>query len=546
MSENRSYLGNPLLKGRGVKIEWPPELVEELIKCKNDPVYFAEKYIKIVTAKGLVPFILRDYQKEMLSSFVENRFNMALMARQSGKTETVRAFILHYILFNREKTVALLANKGETAREILGKIQIAYQHLPKWMQHGVVGFGKGSFTLENGSRVIAASTSSSAIRGYTVQALVIDEAAFIERWDEFYASVMPTITEGDDTKLIMCSTPNGLNHYHKMWIESEQGKNEFIRFHVPWYKVPGRDAEWAKQYLSLLGNDTEKFAQEMGIEWLGSSGTLIAGWKLKQLVEDIPAQASDGLYQYKAPEKGHKYALVADVSHGKGLDYSAFHVIDCTAMPYEQVCVYHSNRVTPTDYASIIYAIGTTYEDAMVLIEVNDIGAQVADLVSYELGYENVIMTASVGNQKRVVSGFGVGNKDKGIRTTKPVKATGCAMLKLLVEQNQLVIRNGATIEELATFSKKGNSYEAEEGKHDDLVMGLVLFGWLSSQGYFKEMTEVDTLANLRDKTDTELDDYLLPFSITSGEEPLDTRPELTAFSHDRDEAREAMNFFNF
>lgn len=257
------YLGNKQLKGAGVKINWTPELIEEYLKCKNDPVYFTEKYVKIITEDGIVPFIMRDYQKEMIVSFVENRYNMALCARQSGKTETFRAFVIHYILFNDNKTCAILANKGETAREILSKIQTTYMELPTWLQQGVTLFNKGSFALENGSRVLAAATSSSAIRGYTIQCLIIDEAAFVERWDEFYSAVMPTISSGKNTKIIMSSTPKGCNHYQKFWIESEQGQNDFKRFFVPWYKVPGRDETWKQETLRQMNNDTERFSQEM-------------------------------------------------------------------------------------------------------------------------------------------------------------------------------------------------------------------------------------------------------------------------------------------
>lgn len=536
------YNNNPNLKAKNVPVAWTQDLVMEMEKCKNDPVYFTETYVKIVTKKGLVPFIMRDYQKEMLISFVENKDNIALMARQSGKTETVRAFILHYLLFNKHKTIGLLANKAATAREILGKIQVAYQHLPAWLQQGVGTFNKGKFELENGSRVIAEATSSDAIRGYTLNALVLDETAFIENFDEFYSSVYPTISEDENAKLIMISTPNGLNHFYKFWVDAIEGRNEFRHFKITWDQVPGRDEKWRKRTLAGMSFDQARFDQEMNVEFLGSSGTLIAGWKLKELVHQTPLNKRDGLIQYQLPDKKRKYAMSVDVSHGKGQDYSAFHVIDVTTMPWQQVCVYHSNNITPTDYSEIVAAIGNAYNQAMVLIEVNDIGVQVAEMVQYIHEYENVAYTATQGTKKVMVSGFGNATSvDKGIRTTKPTKATGCALLKLLIEQNQLIINNAETIYELSTFSKKGQSYEAEEGKHDDLVMGLVLFAWMSAQFYFKEFVDTDIMMFLRDKSSDELYEDMLPFGgIDRGSVFADEHPAVI------DMVENPESYFNF
>ena len=544
----RHYKGNEQLKGAGIQVAWTPELMAEMVKCKNDPIYFAETYMKIVTGDGLVPFNMRSYQKELMLSFVNNRFSIALMARQSGKTETFRAFIIHYILFNPFKTVALLADKAETAQEILEKLQISYMNLPSWLQQGVTTFNKRKFVLENGSRVISSATGPKAARGYTVHCLVIDECAHCEHWDEFYASVYPTISEFKESKIIMSSTPFGLNHFYKFWEESKQGKNEFKRHFVTWDMVPGRDEVWRKNALESLGNDFEKFDQEFCCSFLGSSGTLIGGWKLKQMVSQTPLYQHDGLFQYQLPEEKRKYAMSCDVSHGKGLDYSAFHVIDVTEMPYRQVCVFHSNRITPTDYAKIIYSTAMNYNEALLLIEVNDIGAQVAEIVQWDHGYENIVMTATEGNKKVVVSGWGGRQAiiDKGVRTTLPLKNIGCALIKLLIEQDKLIINHEKTIVEFATFSKKNKSYEAEEGKHDDLVMALVLFAWLSGQQYFKEFTDLDPLAFLRDKTDEELLEELLPFGFidrgTSPEyqPPTDARPPV------RDLTAELLRTFDF
>jgi len=511
----KSYLGNPNLKRSGVAVNWTPELIQEWIKCSQDVVYFVRNYMKIVNVdRGLINFDPYDYQIEMLKAMSEERYCIFATSRQAGKSTVTCGFILWYILFNENKNVALLANKGETAREILSKIQLAYQHLPKWIQHGVLEWNKGSFVLENGSRVLATATSSNNIRGFTVNLLFIDEAAFVENWDDFFTSVYPTISSGKTTQVVLVSTPNGLNHFYAIWQNSIEKRNNYKSILVEWTRVPGRDDNWKQDTLAALNFDQEKFNQEYNVEFQGSSGTLIAGWKLKQLVHKVPLIKNDGLSVYAPKKEGNSYVCIVDVSRGKGLDYSAFSVIDSTVMPYEQVCTFRNNLTTPIDYAEIIHRVCKSYNNASILVEVNDIGEQVATSLHYDFEYDNVLFTESAGRLgKRITSGFG-GNIDRGIRTTKSVKAVGCSILKLLIEQNQLIVNDFDTINELSTFSKKGVSYEAEPGKHDDMVMGLVLFAWLSDQMYFKELTNIHTLAKLREKTDEEITQDLLPFGF--------------------------------
>lgn len=427
----------------------------------------------------------------------------------------VCAYILWYIIFNDYKTVGLLANKGETAREILTKVQIAYQNLPRWLQQGIVEWNKGSIVLENNSRVIAAATSSDAIRGYSINLLFIDEAAHIDNWDEFFTAVYPTISSGKTTQVVLVSTPYGLNHFHKTWSLALQKKNDYHPIKVMWYDVPGRDKKWKQDTLAGMNFDQEKFSQEHECEFLGSSGTLIAGWKLKELVSQIPIHMRDGLYQYKRPEPEHKYALVADVARGKGIDYSAFSVIDITEMPYDQVAVYRNNLILPVDYGEIIHQFAKLYNDALVLVETNDIGEQITDILYFDYEYINVVQTENAGAQgKRVSQGFSGKRTERGVRTTIKVKNTGCSILKMLIEQNQLIINDQNTIHELSRFSKKNKSYEAEPGSTDDITMSLVLFAWMSDQDYFKEWTDIMTLHKLREKTDEEIMNELLPFGL--------------------------------
>lgn len=528
----RGYKGNANLKKSNQAIDWTPDLVQEYIRCSQDVVYFTEKYMKIINVdKGLVNFKLYPYQKQMLYNFSQNRFNIVTTARQAGKSTTTCAFILWYIIFHADKTVALLANKGDTAREILGRVQLAYQHLPRWLQQGVVEWNKGSFVLENQSRVIAAATSSDAIRGYSINLLFIDEAAFIENWDDFFTSVYPTISSGQESKIILVSTPNGLNHFYSIWVNAKEQRNGYVNMFVRWQDVPGRDEKWREQTLAAMNFDLEKFDQEYNCEFLGSSGTLIAGWKLKELVHQSPVVEREGLIQYNSPEENHIYMIVCDVSRGKGLDYSAFQVIDVSKMPYNQVAVYRNNAVTPADYADVIHRVAKAYNNASVLVEVNDIGEQTAHTLHYDFSYDNVLFTENAGRSgKRITLGFGgtgnsfaKGKKDKGIRTTKVVKAVGCSILKLLIEGNQLIINDFHTINELSTFSRKNNSYEAESGKHDDLVICLVLFAWLTEQQYFKDYTDISTLLSLREKTEEDMEQDMSPFGfVEDGREEYD------------------------
>jgi len=525
------HRGNINLKSMNIGVHWTPELIKEFMKCADDPIYFAEKYIKIVHVdRGLIPIVLYDYQKEMIEDITKHRRVAVATSRQAGKTTAAVAVILPYILFNSHKTVALLANKGDSAREILDRIQIAYEALPKWLQQGIVTWNKGSIELENGCKVIAASSSSSSIRGKSISFLYIDETAFLENWDEFFTSVYPTITAGNTTKILLTSTPNGLNHFWKICKGAREGTNGYRYIEVKWDRVPGRDAAWKQETLGGMDNDLEKFGQEFEVAWLGSSSTLISGSKLKELSFDQPLLESEGLSQYERPTEDSIYALVADVARGKHLDYSVFSVIDISKMPYRQICTFRDNTIGPVDYAAVIYRVAKMYNEAYVMIEINDIGAQVCDVLFMDYGYENMIFTENAGRSgKKVSGGFGR-NADRGIRTTTKVKTTGCSVLKMMIEQNQLLIPDYNTIQELSRFSRKGNTFEAESGAHDDLVMTLVLFAWLSDQLFFRDITDINTLSMLREKTEEQIESDLMPFGfiVDGGEDNEPLAPGIT------------------
>jgi hypothetical protein len=516
-SNIKGYNGNVNIKRKGMTIEFDQEMVTEFVKCAKDPTYFSEKYIKIVHVDhGLIPIKMYDYQKDIIEAITHNRRVTVNTSRQAGKTTTAVAVILHYVLFNDYKTVALLANKGDAAREILDRIKIAYEALPKWMQQGVIEWNKGSVEFENGCKIIAGATSSSAIRGKSISFLYIDETAFVENWDEFFASVFPTISSGTTTKILFTSTPNGLNHFYKTCEGAKEGRNGYIFIEVPWQRVPGRDDKWKDETLAAMDNDYQKFSQEFECQFLGSSGTLIEGSKLKSLVWKEPLAEAENIKILEERKDDHTYVCVVDVSRGKGLDYSAFQIIDVTSMPYKQVCVYRDNMITPIDYAEIIYRTTKQYNDAYTLIEINDIGEQVSEILHYEFEVETLMHTESAGRAgKRISGGFGK-STDKGIRTTKSVKSIGCNMLKMLIEQDQILINDYDTIRELSTFSRRGNSYEAESGNHDDLVMCLVLFAWLSDQTFFREITDINTMNKLKQRNEDEMLESLLPVGFNN------------------------------
>lgn len=453
---------------------------------------------------------------------------------------SVCAYILWYVIFNKTKNVAILGNDGKIPQELLKKIQDSYEALPKWIQQGVKEWAKTSVEFENGCRIITGACTKTAIRGFTIHFMFIDEVAFIENWADFYTSVFNTMSNSKRNKIAMVSTINGMNHFYTFWqgaIDTKKS-NGWHPIKVTWDMVPGRDVAWKEEILSATNYDYEAFSQEHECNAIGSSGTLIAGWKLKELEylnQITPLKQSEGLYQYEVTQKNHKYVIVCDVSRGKQLDYSAFHVIDITSTPYKQVCIFRNNNITPLDYADIIYNTARGYNNAYVLVEINDIGSQVSEHIYYEFDYEYVLMTENGGRAgKKVTAGFGHKQKDFGVRTTRQTKNLGCSLLKLLIEQGSLELTDKYTYQELLTFSKKGLSYEAEQGNNDDLISALLLFAWLTDQQYFKDLTDINTLQELRDKTEAQIAEELLPFGfvVTGTDDYIDEDDIPTVFGN--------------
>jgi len=512
------YLGNPNLKKANTPHEFTEEQVIEFIKCKNDPVYFAKNYIKIVSLdEGLTQFIPYDFQETLIKRFHEHRFNICKMPRQTGKSTTSVSYLLHYAVFNDSTNIGILANKAATARDLLGRLQTAYENLPKWMQQGIISWNKGSLELENGSKILAASTSASAVRGMSFNILFLDEFAFVPNHiaDSFFASVYPTITSGKKTKVIIVSTPHGMNHFYRLWHDAERGKNEYAPTDVHWSEVPGRNAKWKKQTIS--NTSEQQFKVEFECEFLGSVNTLISTSKLKNLVYESPIQRNAGLDVYEAPQKDHNYLITVDVARGLGNDYSAFIVFDITNFPYKAVAKYRNNEIKPMLFPSIIDDIGKAYNKAFILCEVNDIGDQVASILNYDLEYDNLLMCSQRGRAGQVVgAGFSGKRSQLGVRTTQAVKKLGCSNLKTLLEDDKILIIDYDIISELTTFSQKHNSFEAEEGCNDDLAMCLVIFSWLVAQDYFKEMTDNDVRKRIYEEQKNQIEQDMAPFGFMS------------------------------
>jgi hypothetical protein len=522
----KNYLGNPHLKKVNMSLQLTEDEVREYVKCAEDPIYFIERYVKIITLdKGFVNISLYPFQKQAIEDINQNRRVILKAGRQLGKTTMIVGYILWYILFNQDKFVAILANKAPTAREILSRIKIAYEALPLWIQQGVKTWNKGDIELENNCRVMATSTASSAIRGFSISLLYLDEFAFVPSniAEEFFTSVYPTISSGTSSKILISSTPNGMNHFYKMWTEAVENQNGFLHIEANWRQVPGRDQKWADEQRAVLGE--QKYFQEVECEFMGSSGTLISASGLKSLAFVTPLNKTEsGISIYHQPVSEKNYMLVADTSRGKGLDYSAFVVLDISEIPYKVVATYKNNDISPLVYPSMIKKIGEYYNSAYALVEINDNGQQVVDSLFDDYEYENIL--SSVEMKSKMALTWGYGNKsNRGIRTTKSVKRLGCSVLKNLIESQQMIIQDFEIISELSTFVTNGTSFEAASGSHDDLVMCLVLFSWCTSQNFFSELSDTNIKRKLHEQQMRQIEEEMLPLPIASlgGDERSDS-----------------------
>lgn len=524
------HKGKRHLRGEDEPVAYTPEQEDEYLRCAADPIYFITHWVKVVHVdRGLVLFDLYDYQRTMIELIHNNRFVVCKCPRQVGKSSVITAYFLWFVLFHDEKQVAILANKLTTARELMGRLQKAYEQLPKWLQQGVKEWNKGSIELSNGSKVFADATSGAAIRGKSMNMILLDEFAHVEahKANEFFASTYPTISSGVTTKVFVVSTPKGLNEFYKLWDDAVKEKNDYKFFEVHWSEVPGRDEKWKEQ--QIRNTSQQQFDQEFGCEFVGSALTLISGPILRAMTWESPVEIKEdgSLRIYERPMPGHTYAMGVDVATGQGGDAQAFSVIDVTEFPFRQVAVYNNNMLYYTRYPDLLYRVGKFYNDAYILIEVNDVGQSVSYAMQVEIGYENLIKVKPKGKQGQMVSGGFTKMVQYGLKTTTASKRIGCAALKTLVESHRLIIHDWHTIQELYTFVEHKDSFAADEGStsaKDDIAMSLVLFGWLSDQLFFKDSVGKNLRINLQEEMDRFIDQDFVPFGFI--DDGLDHTPE--------------------
>ena len=497
-------MGNPNVKRDGVQQQYTKKEFQEYARCMKDPSYFAKNYCKIIHLdRGLVNFELYPYQQKMFDHFMENRFSIVLACRQSGKSISSVAYLLWYALFSPEKTIAILANKGATAQEMLGRIHLMLENLPFFLQPGCKALNKRSIEFSNNSRIVSAATSGSSIRGMSVNLLYLDEFAFVEKAADFYTSTYPVVSSGKDTQIIITSTANGIgNMYHKLWEGAMQKVNEFIPFRVDWWDVPGRDDEWKAKTIS--NTSQLQFDQEFGNTFFGTGDTLIAAHVLleQQAIPHVEVLEGGDLLVYEPPNKKTNYVMTVDVSKGRGQDYSTFNVIDISQRPFKQVAVYRNNTISPILYPNIIYKYATLYNEAYVIIESNDQGTLVTNGLYQDLEYENLHMESAI-KADRI-----------GVEMNRKVKRIGCSAIKDIIENGKLNIVDPQTITEMSTFVAKGVSFEASEGNHDDLMMNLVMFGYFAVGNNFEELTDVNLKEMMFEQRMKEIENDITPFGF--------------------------------
>jgi len=516
----RFYLKNPRLKRAGVKEQFTQDQINEWTRCAHDPIYFIRTYGKIIHVdRGVIPFDLYPFQQEIIEAYFVERKVIVKLPRQMGKSTTTAAFFLWYVLFQQHKVCAILANKAPMAQEILNRIQLMYEHLPSYMQQGIIEWNKRSITLENGSRILAAATSSSAIRGYSLSMVFMDEFAHVPDniAEDFFTSTFPTLSSGKETKILIASTPKGLNHYCEFWNDALSGKNDFVPIEYPWNQIPDRDLVWFEEQRRTLGE--MKFRQEVLCEFLGSSDTLISGGTLALMVlnKREPIYREDGGWVvYEHPQENHAYVICVDPARGLDQDSSAFWVIDISQIPYRGVAQFHSASVAPMVFPNMIYNAAIKYNRSFVLIEINDNGQQIVDMLHYDLEYENIFKLEATQKTGAKIAGGYKKSMRLGLRMTESVKRIGCLNLKALLEASKLQIYDFMTITELSTFTQQLQTYKAEVGKHDDMVMCLVMFAWLVTQKYFREAqgSELNIAKALETEQERATEDDLVPFGL--------------------------------
>lgn len=482
------YLGLPNLKRANIKTQWTQEMINEWKRCRDDVVYFAQTYCAITHIDyGVIKVQLRDYQKDMLKIMAGSRMSVSKLSRQLGKTTAVAIYLAHYVCFNKAKAVGILAHKGSMSAEVLDRTKQAIELLPDFLQPGIVEWNKGSIELDNGSSIGAYASSPDAVRGNSFSLIYIDECAFIPNFQDAWLAIQPVISSGRHSKILITTTPNGMNHFYDIWTAAVEGKSGFVPYEAEWNSVKERlyddndifDDGWSWSSTTIFGSSVDQFRQEHRGVFSGGSGTLISGMKLAIMshLNPINNTSETRFFKFKEPSPERKYIATLDSAEGRGQDYHALNIIDVTEDKWEQVAVLHSNTISHLILPDIILKYLNEYNEAPIYIELNSTGVSIAKSLYLDLEYENVIC-----------DNF----NDLGMKQTKRSKAIGCSILKDLIEKDKLIINYKETISELRTFIAKGVSWAAENGSNDDLVMSLVIFAWLSNQQKFNEYINKD------------------------------------------------------
>lgn len=462
--EKIAFNGNRGLKPAYCQLALTNDHIQEIYKCMNSVEYFFFNYCQVVTSKGFTFGDVRQYQIDLLNFLaVEPRCCLS-MPRQSSKSVTAGIHILHQILFKKEITWGLAANKQGMSKEILTKIKQTYSRLPFWLQQGVISWNANSIELENGSKVLTSATTGDSFRGFTLSGgLLVDECAFISptMWEEFYDSVFPTVSSVKTSQIILASTPKGLNHWHAIWTDAEEKRSEFRPYKINWYDVPGRDDEWLETQIETFG--PMYVAQNYQCSFLGSSDTLIDAYSLAQLRRIEPIIRDKfiaGMNIFEDVVEKKKYILSVDTAKD-GSDKFALHVIDITKFPFSQVAS-ASLDVSYLKMPKVLLDIATYYNNAFVIIEnVEGSGQSIADTLYSVYEYEHLYK-----DKRKEYPGF---------RTSKGTRPKILSLLKTFIENKKLIIKDKTTIEQLGTFIKRGGKYQADSGSKDDSVMALAI-----------------------------------------------------------------------
>lgn len=470
---------NPNLRADRENISITKAQMHEIIKCSQDISYFANTYYKIISLDhGKINIPLRDYQYKILKSYIEGaaagksgkRNRIVLSGRQTGKTTVSAIYVLWYILFNKDKTVGILGNKAATAMEIMSRVREAYEDLPIWMQPGLREWNKTSFETSNGIKVFCSATSASGIRGKSVNLILLDEFSFIPKnlANDFMASVMPTVSSGNTTQVLIVSTPSGTNHFYDMWQAAKLGKSSYMPIRVNWWNVPGRDLKWKEQMIADIG--LVKFNAEYACQFLGSSNTLVSASSvekhlIKNVIDPIEFKYDKFFEVYEKPNKNKRYALGVDPSKGLGQDFSVIQVLDVTdPKRVVQVAMYRNNMIDPIKFAQIVQQVSIAYNDAKAIIENNnEMGGQLIQWLWYELEFEGLVSFKESKKTKR----------EKGIRATRKSKFKACMNIRDFVDNDWITLRSKKTCEELLDFEEVSENIFRSASGHDDTVAAL-------------------------------------------------------------------------